>query len=188
MIRDPTYYLKKAKHFYNISKQNDDNDLNRLQSESSEIYNDSDNASENYYENSSEENIDEESSEEEIEYEYVKFEPIDINELVNEKLKNIPPIKPRYGRFYDPVSKHYFTINKIFDNNGIRPNNKSTHIWYPENTLSYKYVRDPKTNKLYKTSKIYDDDGNYSQDLIEVKRNNVRRPGTTYVVPVYKSK
>ncbi|QGR54159.1 hypothetical protein [Moumouvirus maliensis] len=178
MIRDPAYYLKKAKHFYNISKQNDDNDdLDYLESETTDIYDDNVEDSEEEY-----------SDDEEIEYEYVKFEPVDIDEIVNEKIKDIPPIKARYGRFYDPVSKHYFTIDKIFKNDGIRPNNKSTGVWYPENSLSYKYVRDPKTNKLYKTSKIYDDNGNYRQNLTEVNRKNIRRPGTTYVVPVYRSK
>ncbi|AGF85086.1 hypothetical protein QJ854_gp696 [Moumouvirus goulette] len=194
MIRDPAYYLKKAKYFYNISKQKDNeenNDLDYLESESNDIYNNSYKLSSDNYEDTFEE-LNEESSEElsdnETEYEYIKLEPVDINELINEKLQDIAPIKPRYGRFYDPVSKHYFTIDKIFNNNGIRPNNKSTRVWYPENSLSYKYVRDPKTNKLYKTSKNYDDNGNYTQDLREVKRKNIRRPGTTYVVPVYKSK
>lgn len=125
----------------------------------------------------------------ESEYEYIKLEPINIENMIDEKLKKIPKIKSRYTRFYDPVSKHYFGIDKIFDNktNGIRPENKTTKTWYPENPLSYNYTRDPKTGKIYRTVKTYDDKGNYANNFREVKRRNVKKPGTTYVVPMYKS-
>ncbi|AVL94044.1 hypothetical protein mvi_684 [Megavirus vitis] len=125
----------------------------------------------------------------ESEYEYIKLEPINIENMIDEKLKKIPKIKSRYTRFYDPVSKHYFGIDKIFDNktNGIRPENKTTKTWYPENPLSYNYTRDPKTGKIYRTVKTYDDKGNYANNFREVKRRNIKKPGTTYVVPMYKS-
>ncbi len=123
------------------------------------------------------------------EYEYIKLEPINIENLIDEKLKKIPKIKSRYTRFYDPVSKHYFGIDKIFDNktSGIRSENKTTKTWYPENPLSYNYTRDPKTGKIYRTVKTYDDKGNYANNFKEVKRRNIKKPGTTYVVPMYKS-
>ncbi|AZL89135.1 hypothetical protein QKC54_gp0707 [Megavirus baoshan] len=128
-------------------------------------------------------------TESESEYEYIKLEPINIENLIDEKLKKIPKIKSRYTRFYDPVSRHYFGIDKIFDNktSGIRPENKTTKTWYPENPLSYNYTRDPKTGKIYRTVKTYDDKGNYANKFKEVKRRNIKKPGTTYVVPMYKS-
>ncbi len=119
------------------------------------------------------------------EYEYVKIEPTGTTSPV------VAQVQPQYRRYWDPVKKHYFKIDKIFedDANVVQqaPPPKDPDIWYPQNKLSYQFVRDPETGELYRASKNYDANGNYYHTYDKMNYCPERVPGTNYYRPLYRN-
>lgn len=168
MIKDPDHYLKKANYFYTMSRLNDDD------------YDDS-------------------------EYELVMDKVDDINdiELVKVKIdsnKNQllpqtqtqtqtqcikPKLKPGYTRYYDPITKHYYKMENMFDVEVPEKKITKTDIWFPENKLSFKTMRDPKTGNYYKVTKIYGKDGNYDYKYEKLNYRPIKKSGNTFYQPSY---
>lgn len=118
------------------------------------------------------------------EYQVIKLEPTGTTSPV------IAQVQPQYRRYWDPVKRHYYKIDKIFeeDTQVIQPPApKDPDIWYPENKLSYQFVRDPETGQLYRVSKTYDASGNYYFDYNKVNYLPEKTPGTNYYRPLYRA-
>jgi hypothetical protein len=175
--RDPNYYLQKANFFYNRSNNNPiDKKKNNfenydLDSEFDYDYDDSE-CVDDYLDN----------VEDDFEYEYLKLEPITKLQAI------VSNIKPKYSRYYDPITKHYYRSDKIFDVESAKNKQpaKNPDIWFPENKLSFKTMKDPKTGKYYRVNKIYDTDGNYKYNYDKLNKKMIKTPGTNYYRPSYK--
>ena len=115
-------------------------------------------------------------------YEYVKIEPTSRPNLaVVPKPKRTPvDIKAPYKRFYDPITRHYYKSEKIFDIEPVTKPRENPDVWFPENKLSFKTLYDPQTKQYYRVDKVYDKNGTYSYkfDVLEYKPS--RAPGTNY--------
>lgn len=165
MIRDPKYYLKRAEYFNKKAKENGyetDNLVDDINDTKSES-----------------------------EYEYIEIKP-NSNIAIKPIKQTITNIKPMYKRYFDPVTRHYYRTEKIFndiDNSScnIEQNTpkKNPDIWYPQNKLSFKTMRDPISGKYYRINKIYDNNGDYYYKCDELKYNIQKKPGTNYYIPVY---
>lgn len=189
MSRDPEYYLKKADYFYGLADNlQDGNEL------------DNDNEEFNNEEFEDEELQDGDTwSDDEYEYEYVKLAPVKANiTKCQEKIKKkFPTVRAACKRYFDPITKHYYKTDKIFeDDNDFTANNfappiktvsKKPAIWYPENKLSFKTMRDPITGKYYRVDKIYDNSGKYKFTYDKLNCQAVKKPGTNFYQPIYKS-
>ena len=89
-------------------------------------------------------------------------------------------------RYYDPSTKHYYKADTLVSRDDLSLNNKNNvQIWYPENKLSFKTIKDPLTNKNYNIEKIYDEEGNYTYKYTELKIKYVKKPGTSYYRATY---
>ena len=53
-------------------------------------------------------------------------------------------------------------------------------MWYPENKLSFRITSDPDTGKYFRVEKVYDEDGNYSHQVKELKFALKKKPGTNF--------
>lgn len=192
MNRDPYYYLNKAEYFYKLARKNgydascdynlNDEDLNDIDNY---YICESDDDLIDDYEN---ECIDEENDD--YENEYIDEKEKEEGEEENDLKKKIN-IKPAYRRYYDPVTKHYYKTERIFDTNNSEKSNQmiqsNPDIWYPENKLSFKTMHDPITGKYYRVNKIYDKNGNYSYKYNKLNNRMQKKPGTDYYVPIYSS-
>ena len=202
MIRDPSIYLEKAKYFYTISKDNTTTDdlvdttenelvdaypeefINTYQEELVDVYPD------DLIDVNSEELTDV-YTDEMTEYEYVPVAAINPPIEPSSIYTNLSNIKPSCRRYYDPITKHYFKIDKIFEpdtniNEIDQQAVKNPDIWYPENKLSFKTTIDPLTGKFYRINKVYDANGKYSYRYDELNKNAIKQPGTNYYRPVFK--
>ena len=182
MIRDPYHYLKRAEYFYQRAKKNncadklydDCNDNCNYIDDNNDVYNVCNGILDNnnlMYEDN------------DYIYEYVNLEPVE---------KIIPKIKPAYKRYYDPITKHYYKIDKIFeDEDDGTPNETKTivikdpDVWYPENKLSFRTICDPVTGKYYRINKVYDNNGNYSYQYDKLTNLLQKKPGTNFYKPSY---
>ena len=98
-------------------------------------------------------------------------------------------IKPSCRRFYDPVTKHYYNVDRIFSPNAngiVQAAKPDPDIWYPENKLNFKHIQDPVSGKYYRINKIYDSDGNISFGCKPQNESLVKNPGTNYYRPIKK--
>jgi len=190
MNRDPYHYLKKADYFYDIAnKNNSEPESNYSESEYDYEYIKPEMIEEDYAGDDSEymEMEPELETNSEYDYEYVIIDP-----PISTKTEDTctAKIKPGYRRYFDPVTRHYYKSDKILEgseNNSIpvQTSEKYTDIWYPENKLSFKTTRDPKTGKLYRVNKNYDKNGNYSYKYNKLNHGAIKRPGTNYYQPIY---
>lgn len=97
-------------------------------------------------------------------------------------------IKPCCKRYYDPINKHYYNTDRMFNPNMdgiVQVGKKDPDIWYPENKLSFKTVRDT-NGKYYRISKVYDLDGIYSYQYNPLNNLVVKNSGTNYYQPSVK--
>lgn len=158
MIRNPAFYLNKARYFYGSSKNRNIDSITE-----DEI-----------------DNVDDAVIEEVVEQQpYVKIEPMVLEEVSVDDLAT-PEIKKQYARYYDPVTKHYYKTKNI-----LGMNRAPSDVWYPENPLGYKTMRDPKTGKYYRVRKIYDNNGNYQYKPDELVYTAQMQNGTNYYRPLH---
>ena len=163
MNRDPNYYLDRAEYFNKLAHSNG-------------------------YKPPQYDNLeDQENLEDDYEYEYVKLEPT-IQTQNSEPTSLL--VKPQYQRYYDPTTKHWYKTDQIFTTDANVIKNppitvKNPAVWYPENKLSYKYMRDPSTGRFYRVNKKYDENGNYSFDFKKLNYKPIKQPGTNYYKPNY---
>lgn len=166
MNRDPNYYLQKANFFYKRSRQDylNDFDPNNFVSDSDDdfeyAYDDSDTARP------------------------MEIEPVVSEEIIVTDLG----IKPQYKRIYDPITKHYYKVDKIFENASIampRSVEINAEVWYPENKLGYKTIFDPKSKRYFRVNKKYNDNGKYRITYNKLTRQMMKPPGTSYYRPTY---
>jgi hypothetical protein len=164
MNRDPNYYLDKAKYFNKIAE------ANGYDPKTGSI--------------------------DDSEYEYIKIDPVkNKNNIMVKSIKQkISNIKPACKRYFDPVTKHYYRTEKIFEDNSDEYDDNENpskmvqsnpDVWYPENKLSFKTMRDPDTGKFYRINKVYDKNGNYSYKYNKLNYQAQKKPGTNFYVPVY---
>lgn len=171
MSRDPNIYLERAKYF---------NDMANNNNEDMDVY--TDEYTDEYYGEDIDEDIGEDIGENIDDFTDIYTDQIIPNPIPNA----IPEIKTR--RYYDPVTKHYYNIDRLFEPN-TNPDNivkKDPIIWYPENKLSFKTVTDALTGKFYRVNKVYDADGKYSFTYDPLNKLVEKKPGTNYYRPVYK--
>lgn len=119
----------------------------------------------------------------ELSYEYIKLEPMNTTSPL------VAQIKPQHRRYWDPITKHYYKIDKIFDDNAIIMNQsvpKDPDVWYPENKPCFQYMKDPTSGQIYKVNKIYNTDGNYEYTYDQVTYLPEKNPGTNYYRPAYR--
>ncbi|ALR84279.1 hypothetical protein [Niemeyer virus] len=125
-------------------------------------------------------------NEDDYDYEYVKMEPVDLAQLIEEHTDLRSKIKPKYTRFYDPVTRHYYSIDKLFEHEDVLLNKRpTTGVWYPEIQNQNNIMKDPKTGQLFRVKKIYNPKGKYHYEINSVKRQTKRKPGTTYYTVTY---
>lgn len=164
MIRDPSYYLEKADYFYEMSNTIDN-----------EIYDEE-------YDDIL---IDDTCGNDE--YMYIVIDPKE-SKTTNRKM--VPVIRPKYGRYYDPLTKHYFRSEKIFESNEankpLKITEKEPDIWYPEVKPRFKIIKDMDTGKYYRITKIYDQDGKYNYQYNKLTYCPYKKIGTNYYQPIYK--
>lgn len=170
MNRDPKYYLEKADFFYQRSKQEElDDSIDEFVDGFEYGYDDGFDNGLGY------------------EYDIETSNPNVSEEVVVTDLR----IKPQYKRIYDPVTKHYYKIDRIFEDAdaSIIPKSieKNTELWYPANNLSYKTMFDPKTNRFYRVNKIYDDKGKFRITHDKLTQQMIKLPGTSYYKPIYQT-
>ncbi|XWV25800.1 hypothetical protein QJ857_gp1287 [Tupanvirus soda lake] len=170
MNRDPNYYLQRANFYYQRALENG-------YDPSFDSYTSSD---------------DDQLDDVEYEYEYIPIQVVNEEAAmtVNKKNDNTN-IKPAYKRYYDPITKHYYKTEKVLTNKDVKPIPKdverNAQVWYPENKLSFKTMRDPDTGKFYRVNKIYDDNGQYSYKYDKLQNEMRKLPGTNYYKPVYRT-
>ncbi|XWV24570.1 hypothetical protein QJ856_gp1220 [Tupanvirus deep ocean] len=178
MNRDPNYHLQRANFYYQRALENGYDP--RLDEYSYTDIDDNDTEDDN--------DIDSE----EYEYEYVPIQIVnqETTPVFNKKNENTN-IKPAYKRYYDPITKHYYKTEKVLTNKEVKPIpkavEKNAQVWYPENKLSFKTMRDPDTGKFYRVNKIYDDNGQYSYKYDKLQNEMRKLPGTNYYKPVYRT-
>jgi hypothetical protein len=119
---------------------------------------------------------------------YIEFEPIDIASIDKKKLMS--DIKSKYNRYYDPLTKHYYRTEKIFENDGVDDKNKiiekDSDIWYFKYKPMFKIVRDINTGKYYRIIKMYNHDGNYCYQYDKLFYRPYKKIGTNFYYPDYK--
>lgn len=168
MTKDPNYYLQRAKFYYDRASNNSyDSEIEYIDDDI--IVDDIDNN----------------------EYEYIPFDQVVIDNVVDEKINIINNKATKsIQRYYDPITKHYYKNNKILTNEEDKSISKiiemNAEVWYPENKLRYKTVRDIKTGKYYRVNKIYDDKGKYFYTYDRISNEMHKLPGTNYYQPVYR--
>ena len=113
--------------------------------------------------------------------EYVKIDPVE----TIEETPTLPRIKKLYQRYYDPITKHYYKTESIFDTQNPETQPKAGEIWYPENKLSYRTARDVDTGDFYNVNKVYDDNGQYSIQYEKLNYRPYKKPGTNFYRPNY---
>jgi len=100
-----------------------------------------------------------------------------------------PPIKPQFRRIYDPTTRHYYRVDKIFERGEYHiPSGTvavNTPIWYPENSLSQRIYTDPKTCQMYEIDKKYDNNGNYHYQNYRLVYRPYRPAGSGHYIPNY---
>ena len=199
MIRDPNVYLRRAQYFHEIAGIN-----NELMDNMEECINDTEYIDDAEYIDDTEytddaeytddmkytdhiEYVDDTEYTDDIEYmddpQYVNDGPVKSNK--NESITS--NIKPCCRRYYDPITKHYYNIDRIFNpnTNGIvQAAKKNPDIWYPENKLSFKTIRDPHSGKYFRISKVYDTEGKYTFKCHPLNKSVVKKPGTNYYRPI----
>lgn len=119
------------------------------------------------------------------EYEYVKLEPAGTPINIQKQ------IKPQYKRYFDPITRHYYKTDKIFEDDtdmvqGTNVIPKNPDVWYPENKLSYQFMKDPETGQIYRINKIYDKNGNYYYTHKPLYYQPEKKIGTSYYQPIYR--
>ncbi|BCS83424.1 hypothetical protein QLL95_gp0699 [Cotonvirus japonicus] len=125
------------------------------------------------------------SLESEIDYEYIELQPVDIDELIREKTSISANVKPMFKRIYDPITKHYFSVDKIFKNQENDIPCEKNGIWYPEIQPRQEIFQDPKTGQYYRVNKSYDNNGCFNNKYECVKKTVRRRPGTNFYTITY---
>lgn len=175
MNKDPNYYLEKARIFYEkaalddtIDQSNDPIEQLILEEEIDLI-----------------EDIYDDENPIEIEPGIVAI-PDDQHE--QNQLEINVKIQPGYSRYYDPITKHYYSTAKVLGNEDpldpIIKLVKKSGVWYPENKLSYDTIYDPDSNRYYKINKIYNDDGTFTYTYNKIQNKMVKQPGTNYYRPI----
>ncbi|UMZ07853.1 hypothetical protein [Acanthamoeba polyphaga mimivirus] len=161
---------------YSSDESNSINTVYSDEVDSESIYSD-------YSDNNVQNNID---NEDDYDYEYIKMEPVDLAQLIEEHTDLRSKIKPKYTRFYDPVTRHYYSIDKLFEHEDVLLNKRpTTGVWYPEIQNQNNIMKDPKTGQLFRVKKIYNPKGKYHYEINSVKRQTKRKPGTTYYTVTY---
>jgi hypothetical protein len=199
MYRDPHYYLQRANLYYEKAIANgldelDDELVDKLADELDDGL--VDELDDGLVEELDElvDELDDRSDDEYI-YEYIpiKFPTETIETPQDTIIKPKIQIKPAFKRYFDPVTRHYYKTEKILENSSIDiiPNSKmvekNADVWYPENKLNIKTIRDPKTGKYYRINKTYNDKGNFSYTYDKLSNVMKKLPGTNYYKPVYRA-
>lgn len=107
--------------------------------------------------------------------------------VVEEIIIRPKQIKRGHGRYFDPVTKHYFKTEKVLEDSGIEINPRSGDVWYPQNDLSYQTIYDPLTGSYYDVEKVYNPRGDYSIQFQKLDYRPTKRPGNNFYQPAYKS-
>ena len=162
MIRDPAYYLSKARYFNRISKEKTE------PLGASQKFNGKSIIDENYRRNE------------------IKLQPF----ILEEVNIDVPNIKPQYARYYDPITKHYYKTADIVNSgvshiNALQNKIKDGDVWFPENKPSVRTFHDPKTGKYYRINKIYDQNGNYTYTNDELIYMAHKQSGTNFYRPIH---